>query len=58
MGECDTRQSLEGREDYGYERVSAVIERRARYGDFGCDITISVTGDVLCVVNERLEGVR
>ena len=58
MRECKKRQSVEGREDYGYESVSAVIERRARYGDYGCDITISVTGDVLCVVNEGLEGVR
>ena len=47
-----------GRENYGYARVSVVVESSARYGDVGYDITNSVTGDVLCVGNEGLEGVR
>ena len=58
MRECEERQSVERREDYGYERVSVVVQSSARYGDVGYDITNSVTGDVLCVVNEELEGVR
>ena len=49
---------MRGRENYGYERVSAEMQRRGGYGECGCDIAISVTGDVLCVVNEGLEGVR
>ena len=49
---------MKGRENYGYERLSVVMERRAGYGEFGCDITISVDGDVLCVVNGGLEGVK
>ncbi len=58
MREYERRKSVEGRDNYGYVRVSVVMERRARYGYFGCDITISMTGDVLCVVNKGLEGVR
>ena len=27
-------------------------------GDFGCNKAISVDGDVLCVVNEELEGLK
>ena len=38
------------REDHGHERVSAVIEMRARYGDIGCDIKISEDLGGLCVV--------
>ena len=41
---------MEWREDYGHERVSAVIEMRERYGDFGCDIKISEDLGGLCVV--------
>ena len=41
---------MEWREDYGHERVSAVIEMRARYGDIGCDIKISEDLGGLCVV--------
>ena len=44
------RQNVERREDYGHERVSAVIEMRARYGDIGCDIKISEDLGGLCVV--------
>ena len=40
------------------ERVSVDIERRAGYGETGCDTAISVDGGVLCVVNEWLEGMR
>ena len=28
------------------------------YGESGCEITISVYGNVLCVVNEGLEGMK
>ena len=38
----------------GYERVSVDIERRAGYGETGCDKAISVDGGVLCVMNEGL----
>ena len=44
---------MEWREDYGHERVSAVIEMRARYGDIGCDIRISEDLGGLCVVGGR-----
>ena len=54
----ERRQSVKERENYGYERLSVVMERRAGYAEFGCDITISVDGDVLCVVNEGLDGVK
>ena len=42
----------------GNERVSVDIERRAGYGETGCDKAISVDGGVLCVVNEGLEGMK
>ena len=32
--------------------MSVDIERRARYGETGCDKAISVDGGVLCVMNE------
>ena len=34
------------------------MERRAGYGESGCDKTTSVDGDVLCDVNEGLEGLK
>ncbi len=40
------------------ERVSVDIERRAGYGETGCDKAISVDGGVLCVMNEALEGLK
>ena len=40
----------------GYEIVSVDMERRAGYGEFGCDITISVDGDVLCGLNGGFDG--
>ena len=46
------------REVYGYEIVNVEMERRARCGEFGCNKAISVDGDVLCVVNEGLEGLK
>ena len=45
-------------EIYGYEVMSVEVERRAGYGKSGCNLKINVDGDVLCVVNEGLEGVR
>ena len=42
----------------GNERVSVDIERRAGYGETGCDKAISVDRGVLCVVNEGLEGMK
>ena len=42
----------------GYETVSVDIERRAGYGETGCDKAISVDGGVLCVVNEGLERMK
>ena len=42
----------------GYETVSVDIERRAGYGETGCDKAISVDGGVLCLVNEGLEGMK
>ena len=36
--------------------VNVEIENGARCDEFGCNKTISVEGDVLCVVNEGLEG--
>ena len=44
------RRNVEWREDHGHERVSAVIEVRARYGDIECDIKISEDVGGLCVV--------
>ena len=34
------------------------MQRRGGYGEPGCDITIGVDGNVLCVVNEGLEGMK
>ena len=34
------------------------MEQRARCGEFGCNKAIGVDGDVLCVVNEGLEGLK
>ena len=31
------------------------MDSGARYGEFGCDITISEDGDVLCVVYKGFE---
>ena len=49
---------MKGQEDYGYERVRVVMDSGAGYGEFGCDLTINVDGDVLCVVSEGLEGLK
>ena len=49
---------MKGQEDYGYERLGVVMDSGAGYGEFGCDLTINVDGDVLCVVSEGLEGVK
>ena len=46
------------REVGGYERVSVEMGRRAGYGESGCDIKVSVDGNVLCVVNEGLKGLK
>ena len=46
------------REVYGYEILSVGIRQRYRYGEFGCNKAISVDGNVLCVVNEELEGLK
>ena len=51
-------RSVRGREVYRHERVSVVMQKRGRYEESGCDITISVDGNVLCVVNEGLEGMK
>ena len=34
------------------------MQKRGGYGESGCDITISVDGNVLCVENKRLEGMK
>ena len=49
---------MKEQEDYGYERVRVVMDSGAGYGEFGCDLTINVDGDVLCVVNEGFEGLK
>ena len=38
--------------------MSVDIERRAGYGETGCDKAICVDEGVLCVVNEGLEGMK
>ena len=58
MRNVGERQSVKGRKNYGYGRVSVAMEERAGYEEFGCDTTISVEGDVLCVVNKGLEGME
>ena len=49
---------MKGARSYGYERGRVVMDSGAGYGEFGCDLTINVDGDVLCVVSEGLEGVK
>ena len=58
MRTWEKRQSVRGRENYGYERVSVEMQRRGGYGESRCDITIDVDGNVLGVVNEGLQGVK
>ena len=36
MGKCEERQSVRGREDYGYEGVSVDIEKKVGYGETVC----------------------
>ena len=52
------RRSSRGREVNEYARVSVEMQKEGGYGEAGCDTTISVDGDVLCVVNEGLERMR
>ena len=36
MRKCEGRQSVRGREDYGYEGVSVDIEKKVGYGETVC----------------------